>query len=62
MSELDIEGSLILEKLAEIGKLDDFYDAIDSDDFERVRLLLRKANIDLETISIVLRKMESGDE
>ncbi len=41
---------MVLEKLAEIGQVDAFYEAIDSDDFERARRLMRRAGIDVETI------------
>ncbi len=60
MDENDFEGTIVLEKLAEIGKVDDFFDAIDSDDFTRAQTLMEKANIDLETISIVLKKMRES--
>ncbi|HRO66897.1 MAG TPA: hypothetical protein PL182_04975 [Pseudobdellovibrionaceae bacterium] len=61
MDETDFEGTLILEKMVEIGKLDDFFEAIDSDDFAKVRSLLRRANVDSETIEVVLRKMGAAD-
>jgi hypothetical protein len=32
MDESDFEGTLVLERLAEIGRVEDFFDAIDSDD------------------------------
>lgn len=57
MDETDFEGTLVLEKLAEIGKLDDFFEAIDSDDFGKARTLMKRARIDLETIAIVMQKM-----
>jgi len=62
MDEQDFEGTLVLEKLAEIGKVDEFFEAIDSDDFGKAKLLMRRAKIDLETIAIVLDKMGDGDE
>lgn len=61
MDEIDFEGTLVLEKLAEIGAVDSFYEAIDSDDFGRARSLMRRANIDSETIAIVLQKMGDVD-
>ena len=61
MNQDDFEGTLILEKLAEIDKVDDFYEAIDSDDFEKAKSLMRQASIDNESISIVLAKMSSSD-
>lgn len=60
MDEKDFEGTLVLEKLAEIGKVDAFFAAIDSDDFGKAQKLMKKAEIDAETISMVLQKM--GDQ
>lgn len=62
MDESDFEGTIVLEKLAEMGKVDDFFEAIDSDDFDRAKSLMKKANIDAETISIVLKKMATSDD
>jgi hypothetical protein len=61
MDESDFEGTLVLEKLAEIGKLDEFFEAVDSDDFARATSLLKRAKIDSETIAIVLKKMGDAD-
>lgn len=61
MDESDFEGTLVLEKLAEIGKVEDFFDAIDSDDFAQAKSLMKKANVDAATISVVLRKMGESD-
>lgn len=61
MEESDFEGTLVLEKLAEIGKDEAFFDAIDSDDFGKAKSLMKKANIDSETIQIVLQKMSDAD-
>ena len=61
MDEQDFEGTLVLEKLAEINKVDDFFDAIDSDDFARAKALMVRAKVDEETIAIVLKKMEDAD-
>ncbi len=55
------EGTIVLEKLAEIGALDEFYQAIDSDDFRRAANLMRRAKLDSETITIVLEKMSNPD-
>lgn len=60
MEEADFEGTLVLEKLAEIGKVDAFFDAIDSDDFGKAKSLMKRANVDAETIAIVLGKMGEG--
>lgn len=42
MDESDFEGTLVLEKLAEVGKLAPFIEAIDSDDFEKAGVLMRR--------------------
>jgi hypothetical protein len=61
MDEEDFEGTLVLEKLAEIGKVDAFFEAIDADDFVKAKSLMKRAKIDAETIALVLRKMEDGE-
>lgn len=61
MDEKDFEGTLVLEKIAEIDKIDDFFEALDSDDFDQARSLMRKAGVDGETIMMVLRKMRAAD-
>ena len=63
MDESDFEGTLVLEKFAEINMIDDFFEAIDNDDFKKVKKLMKLAEIDQETISMVLQKMNdtNGD-
>ncbi len=61
MNENDFEGSLVLEKLAEINKVDEFFAAIDSDDFHKARMLMKRARVDTDTIAMVLEKMGDGD-
>ena len=61
MDEGDFEGTLVLEQLAAIGRVDDFFDAIDSDDVQRAASLMRQAEIDTSTIAMVIRKMEDSD-
>jgi hypothetical protein len=57
MNEDDFEGSLVLEKLASLGLVDDFFDAIDSDDVGEMISLLREAGIDEETVQSIIRKI-----
>ncbi len=57
----DFEGTLVLEKLAAIGETDAFFDAVDSDDFRKAAMLMKRAGLDEETIAIVLRKMKDAD-
>ena len=61
MDESDFEGTLVLEKLAAISKVDEFFDAIDGDDFATAERLMKSARIDAATIAVVLRKMADGD-
>ena len=46
MLEDNNEGSIVLEILAELGLLDEFYEAIDSDDISAAISLMRSAQID----------------
>ena len=61
MDETDFEGTLVLEQLAAIDKVEDFFDAIDADDVGRATRLMKQANIDASTIAVVVRKIEEGD-
>ena len=61
MDEMDFEGTLVLEQLAETGQIEAFFDAVDSDDVERAVSLMKKARVDSTTIAMVVRKMEDGD-
>ena len=61
MDESDFEGTLVLERLAEIGELDAFWEAIDGDDVARASRLMKRANIDSKVISKVLAKMTDPD-
>tara|TARA_B110001454_G_C12723340_1_gene436781 strand:- start:525 stop:761 length:237 start_codon:yes stop_codon:yes gene_type:complete len=61
MDESDFEGTVVLEKLAEIDKLDEFFAAIDSDDFKAASKLMKLARIDLQTVEIVIQKMKESD-
>ncbi len=60
MDDNDFEGTLVLEKLALIGKVDEFFEAVDSDDFDKAKSLMKRAQVDAETIAWVLRKMREG--
>jgi len=61
MDDTDFEGTLVLEQLAAIDKVDDFFEAIDADDVQRATALMRDAAIDASTIATVVRKMEESD-
>lgn len=61
MNEDEFEGTLILEKLAEIDRLDEFYEALDSDHLDRARSLMIAAQVDSESIAWVLKKMKDSD-
>ena len=61
MDETDFEGTLVLEQLAAINRVEAFFDAVDSDDVERAVLLMKRARVDATAIATVVRKMEEGD-
>lgn len=61
MDESEFEGTLVLESLSEAGHLDAFLEAVDSDDFAKAKSLMIRANVDPETIAIVLGKMTDAD-
>jgi hypothetical protein len=61
MDESDFEGTLVLEQLAEIGRVEDFFDAIDADDVARATRLMKRAGLDADTIATVVKKIEAAD-
>lgn len=61
MEERDFDGTLVLERLAEINKVEEFFEAIDADDFSRAKMLMKRAHVDAETIAMVLKKMQQAD-
>jgi len=61
VDESDFEGTLVLEQLAAIGKVDDFFEAVDSDDVGRAVALMRRADVDASAIATVVKKMEEAD-
>lgn len=61
MTEDNFEGTLVLEKLAEIGKIDEFFDAVDKVDFARLKKLMTLAGCDTETIMVVLKMIADPD-
>ncbi|MGE5187181.1 MAG: hypothetical protein ACM31C_34265 [Acidobacteriota bacterium] len=61
MDEHDFEGTVVLEKLAAIGRLDEFFEAVDADDVARAVKWMRRAAVEPATIAIVVKKMEEAD-
>ncbi len=61
MDDTDFEGTLVLEQLAAIGEVEEFFEAIDADDVGRATALMKRAAIDAATIATVVRKMEESD-
>jgi hypothetical protein len=49
MDDTDFEGTLVLEQLAAIDKIEDFFEAIDADDVERAGAAARPARRSRET-------------
>lgn len=61
MEDSDFEGTLVLEQLAAVGKVEDFFEAIDEDNAARAKALMKAAQVDAATIALVLRKMAAAD-
>jgi hypothetical protein len=61
MNDTDFEGTLVLERLAAIGRVDEFFEAIDADDVRRAVALMKRADVDAATIATVVKKMEDAD-
>lgn len=61
LDEADFEGTVVLEQLAAIGKVEEFFDAIDADDVPLAKALMKSASVDASTIAIVVKKMQQAD-
>lgn len=61
MNENDFEGTLVLEKMAELNKVEAFMEAVEADDFRKVQAMMKKAGVDALTISMVLKKMHEAN-
>jgi hypothetical protein len=61
MDESDFEGTIVLEQVAAIDRVDEFFEAIDADDVDRAVALMKRADVDAATIAIVVQKMEAAD-
>jgi hypothetical protein len=57
----DYEGSLVLEKLAELDLLDRFWEAVDQDDIRSAERLLRRTELSGHEILTTLKKIRDGD-
>lgn len=57
MKEEDLEGSTILEKLAEVGLVEAFFEAVDSDQFAKAKSLMIKARIEPREIQKVMKML-----
>lgn len=61
MEESDFDGTTVLEKLAELDLVDEFFEALDGDDFPEAERLMKTARVPSSEIAIVLRKMAESD-
>lgn len=52
-----LEGSEVMEKLAAVGLVDEFLEAVDTDDMIGIVSILKEAEIDDETIRSVLEQI-----
>lgn len=59
---MNFEGSELLETLVEKNLLEDFMAAVDSDNLSEVAAILDEAGIDEETIQLVIKKIENGED
>lgn len=62
MEEIDFEGTLVLEQLAEVDLVDDFLEAIDSDDIELAVKIMKEARVDSSTIATVVEMIRDSQE
>lgn len=53
----DDQGSLVLEKLAEVGLIDEFYSAIDSDNFSKIEEILTSIGVAEGEISSIISQV-----
>ncbi len=60
MKEEDLEGSQILEKLAEMELVEAFFEAVDSDQFARAKSLMVKARVGSGEIQKVMKMLVDG--
>ncbi len=58
----DLEGSEVLEMFSEVGLLDDFMKAVDDDDLESIRRLLKRIDADDESVARILRQVVGDEE
>lgn len=57
MMTSEYDGTLVLERVSAIGKLHEFADAVDADDFQEVAALLQLAGLTSEEVASVLKQM-----
>ncbi len=57
MNKNEYDGTIVLERLSEIEMLDEFYEAIDRDDFSKAKKIMKQAGLKFETIEMVLNEM-----
>ena len=55
------EGSKVLELLTEVDLLEDFYEAIDDDNISKVISILKKAQIDEDTIKEIVQEIQESN-
>lgn len=61
MDEDQFEDSLVLEMLAEHDLLDEFFEAIDNDNLPKAIALMRRAQMDEETIQMTIKKIRESN-
>jgi len=61
MDDHDFDGTDVLERLAAIGRLEEFAEAVDAGDFDAARTLLRAAGLNARVVAEVLARMADPD-
>lgn len=59
--ENNLEGSIVLERLAEVGLVDDFLEAVDDDNFGKAKSLMESVDLDSEVIAQVIEEMKDAN-
>lgn len=60
LGQSKFDGSIVLKKLSEIKRLDEFYAAVDANNFGKARTIMEEAGIDSDSITTVLSKMKDA--
>lgn len=60
MDEAEFDGTDVLEKIASINRIDEFFEALDADNFDQIKYLMKRAGLDADTRAWVIKKMKEA--